>query len=332
LSALLGALLWVAPALAQPAGQAAEEQGLSSQARAHPDSAYQHVTALAVEEWDAGHSAEARALFLLAHELKPSARTLRALGMTAFELRLYPVAVRELAAALADSRQPLDANMRREVQGLLARAQVFVGRYRIQLEPRGAQLRVDGAKSALESDGTLLLGLGRHTLQLEAPGYRSQSFEIQVHGSAGESLTLRLSPEAGSAVSSGAAVPLPRPVPPASGGERKGSWRNHLWSLSLAASSVVVGSTSLALRLRARKEDQQLEDFCAGHACDPRDDLTHKRENLVLTSWITLGGAGLLAVGAVVGYCIERRRQRAPQAARRRGAIAFGLSELTLRF
>lgn len=73
---------------------------------------YRGVVMHAVSEFDAGRSAEARALFLRAHELWPSARTLRTLGMTAFDLRMYPRALEELQGALDDARRPLPDDQR----------------------------------------------------------------------------------------------------------------------------------------------------------------------------------------------------------------------------
>lgn len=282
---------------------------------------YQGVKALAVEEWNAGRWAEARALFLLAHGLRPSARTLRALGKTAFELRLYPEAVRELSAALADVRQPLDPAMRSEARSLLQRAEAFVGRYQIQLQPADAHLRVDGGTPVLETDGSVLLALGHHQLEIEASGYVSERHEILVADSTGKTLSFRLSPEA---------KPLPpRPSrPPDQAGVEY-----HAWSLSTAGGAVVLGTTSLALFLRARGVDERLERDCDGD-CNPADDPTHKRDALVRASYGMLGGAALFATSALVLFLIERgqRRERRPSAASARVRPALSRTDLALHF
>jgi hypothetical protein len=291
-------------------------------------SSYQGVKALAVEEWNAGRWAEARALFLLAHGLKPSARTLRALGKTAFELRLYPEAVRELSAALTDLRQPLDPALRSEARSLLQRAEAFVGRYQIQLQPPDAHLRVDGGTPVLEPDGSVLLALGHHQLEIEASGYLSERHEIVVADSAGKTLSFRLSPEA---------RPLPpRPSrPPDQGGLQYHAWSDHAWSASAAGGAVVLGTTSLALFLRARSVDERVERDCDAD-CNPDDDPTHKRDALVRASYGMLGGAALFATGSLVLFLIERgqRRERAPSAARTRprARLAVDRSDLALHF
>jgi tetratricopeptide (TPR) repeat protein len=86
------------------------------------DSHYRQLIAQAVEEFHASHFVEARALFERAHAISPNARTFRGLGITAFELRRYTLAVRELNAALEDLRNPLPPALREEVSTALARA------------------------------------------------------------------------------------------------------------------------------------------------------------------------------------------------------------------
>src|SRR6188508_389327 len=77
-------------------------------AQAADDAAYRASVDEAVAEFSAGHWEEARTLFKRAHERQPNARTLRGMGMAAFEMRMYVTAIRELEAALRDARKPLD--------------------------------------------------------------------------------------------------------------------------------------------------------------------------------------------------------------------------------
>src|SRR3954452_13107151 len=60
-----------------------------ARADARQDAAYEAAIAEAVAHFSAAHWSEARALFLRAHEIKPSARTLRGLGVVEFELGHY---------------------------------------------------------------------------------------------------------------------------------------------------------------------------------------------------------------------------------------------------
>ena len=68
------------------------------------ESEYQRLVRQAIAEYAEHNFAEARALFARAHALEPNARTLRGLGMTAFELRSYAEVYRVLTAAPERSR------------------------------------------------------------------------------------------------------------------------------------------------------------------------------------------------------------------------------------
>src|SRR5215510_11512113 len=69
----------------------------------------------AVREFAAENFVEARSLFERAHALEPNARTLRALGLCAFELKQYTQAASELDAALKDLRKPLTPELTESV-------------------------------------------------------------------------------------------------------------------------------------------------------------------------------------------------------------------------
>jgi hypothetical protein len=151
---------------------------------------YDRVIREAVSEFDASRWAEARALFEQAHELFPSARTLRGLGMCAFELREYDHAIRILSEALTDDRRPLSRRQSTQVQDLITRARAFIGRWRVTLEPPEAILTVDDAPAEPNEAGELVLGVGAHTLEATLDGYLVERRRIEVHG--GEELEIAL--------------------------------------------------------------------------------------------------------------------------------------------
>lgn len=169
--------------------------GLPSASAQEPDaqvqSAYRDVVTHAVAEFDAQHYAEARSLFLRAHELWPSARTLRTLGMTSFELGNYPRALEELSAARDDARRALPEEQRAKVLVLIERTRGYVGRYRVQLTPPHAVLTVDGAA---RSERELVLAMGEHALLARAQGYRELQRALTVEGREEQTLALLLEP------------------------------------------------------------------------------------------------------------------------------------------
>jgi hypothetical protein len=175
------------------------------------DSEYKERISQAVREFDLGNWQEARALFKQAHQLKPSARTLRGMGMAAFEMRKYLWALHDLQEALKESRQPLTEEQRGQANKLVEQSKSFIGRFRLVVEPSSATVEVDDKPAELESDGVLLLEIGEHQVAARAPEYQELKQSVTVEG--GEERELRLTLE------SVPAAPVVPPVvvpPPAS--------------------------------------------------------------------------------------------------------------------
>jgi len=80
---------------------------------------YAQAVQVAVEAYNRADYATARAHFSRAHELRPSARTWRGLGATAFELKQFDDAVRELTFALEDPRDALTPELRADTESTL---------------------------------------------------------------------------------------------------------------------------------------------------------------------------------------------------------------------
>ena len=92
------------------------------------DEVYGHLVDAAVEQFARANWEEARALFERAQTVQPNARALRGLGMADFNLHAYARATAELEAALGAQAQPLDSELRTQVDTLLHRAKPFVAR------------------------------------------------------------------------------------------------------------------------------------------------------------------------------------------------------------
>ena len=157
---------------------------------------YRAMLEEAVSEYDAHRYEEARALFRRAHEIAPTARTLRGIGMASFELREYVEALRSLEGALVDKRRALTPLQRQQVEALIERTRAFVGRFFLKLSPKETVLRVDGSPAVIESDGSLMLSFGRHALTAEAPGAVTESREVNVIGGERQELSFQLRLEA----------------------------------------------------------------------------------------------------------------------------------------
>jgi hypothetical protein len=281
-----------APALHQPTAAAQVE--------------YRAVVARAITEFAAGRWAEARSLFLRGHALWPSARTLRSLGMTAFELRDYPRALVELQAALDDTRRPLSDEQRAQVTSLIEQTRAFVGRYRVRLSPARALLLVDGDARELETDGVLLLGVGRHELVVRSEGHRELQRVLDVHGDEDQELTLTLQPiqlalpPAARPLAVTTAAPDRAPQAPANAADGA-----RVWTWVAGGAALALGAASAVLWFESKAEFDELARKCRRESC-ARGDLDTSAVELPETAHqVTFGLALGAGVGAVVAFFLE---------------------------
>ena len=189
----LRAVVCVACALSMTSGVAAQRAAGHGSGPGHAngseqaDSSYDVLIREALSEFNALNYAEARSLFERAHALRPNARTLRGLGITAFELKRYVQAIQELEAALVETRTALTAKQHAEVEALIDKARGFVGKVRLELTPPDADVLVDGQPAA---GSELVLDLGEHQVSVRADGYRDETIKLVIDG--GEQITRRV--------------------------------------------------------------------------------------------------------------------------------------------
>jgi hypothetical protein len=147
----------------------------------------QYVAVLdqAVEAFDRRDYARARVLFEQAHALRPNARVLRGLGLSALQLRRFTLAKRELTAALSDTRQPLTPAQREGVAKLLSWMQTDLATLRLRLQPANSQITLDD-EPVLATE--LVVEPGKHSVRAAAEGHEPQTREFELV--AGEERTL----------------------------------------------------------------------------------------------------------------------------------------------
>ncbi len=206
---------------ASPSARAVEDDSADGESPAVKKT-YRKAIKDGVAEYEARHFEEALSYFRKAHQVHPNARTFRGIGMASFELRDYVTAVRNLTAALDEQRKPLSPDQRKETQDLIDRCRLFVAVYTLKISPPEAQATVDANPVELEPDGTLMLGLGVHTIEARLKGYRTRSLSVPVRGGERKELQITLEPvstairqpQVGASPSGGALVD-PTPLPPA---------------------------------------------------------------------------------------------------------------------
>jgi tetratricopeptide (TPR) repeat protein len=148
----------------------------------------------ALAAFDRGQFSESRELFLRAHKIFPSARTLRAMGKTEYELKRFDEAAAHLSLALESTVRPLTDQQRRETETLLLKSQDFLATYTLRLEPPSAELRLDGTPVGLDANNSLRLIVGEHVLEAEAPDYEPWQRELSVRPRENTLLAVTLTP------------------------------------------------------------------------------------------------------------------------------------------
>jgi len=287
-----------APAEKAPASPAAASApaGDPAASAAPVQLSYDQTIERALSEYRLGNWDEAGALFVQAHALKPSARTLRGMGLSEFENRKYVLALVHCTAALADLRNPLNAEQRTELESVIARASEFVARVTLALAPPSAQVTVDGVAPYRDAAGNVLLDPGPHELVV-SDGRLSERRRLEALSGQQIALAITLRAEPGTQIAGPAAhdtkddgrVPAARILTYA--------------GFAVLGVGLAVGTTAGVIVLDKAGD---LEDACAGDVCpaEQREDL-EQSQDLALVSNIAFAVAGAGAAAAVAGLLWE---------------------------
>ena len=202
----------------------------------------------ALTEFEAGRWIEARALFLQAHGIRPSAEALRMAGNASYEAREYVRAVELLEAALAVESPPLREERAALAREALAAAGRFVTRLTV-VAPEGARVRVDDIER--DASEPIVLARGEHRVEASAPGFETRRERV-VLSSTEQSVTLELrasAPEPRQAPIV-AAPPATAPGPVAEPEEPADRSLTWLWVTLGVVGAVAVGAVAVTLATR----------------------------------------------------------------------------------
>lgn len=283
----------------------------------------------AVQEFDLGNWTEARALFERAHELQPTARTFRAIGLSAFEEKSYAAAVWNLSQSLTDNRNPLDAGQRSKVEDVLRRARGFVAEYKLELKPAAAQLTVDGRKPTL-LEGKLLLDPGDRLIQLSAPGHQSSERHVSARPNENGFLHIALSPEVVAQAPAGepatnAELPAPQPAPKSTTDPRFGT--QQIVGMAVAGAGVASLAVSLGFVIRAKNKRDA--SGCDGADCPPDQKSNRLNDQALLAGNVStvtvIVGAAAVGTGAFLYFWRPREKKTSPRQAHFAPGFAPGL-------
>ena len=274
---------------------------------------YEQLIDDALNEYQRGSWEESAALFHRAHELRPSARTLRGMGLTAYEARRYPDCIRYLTAAMKDPRHPLTAGQRDLVGKTLTRARLFVGYTELAIDPSGATVAINGQTANRDDDGSVILSVGWNEIEVSAPGYVTLTKRIHVNAGDHQQHELHLvanqAPPPIAAVDSGQDL---RQAPVAS---PYSTWKwvaggGALAALGAGAAMLVVQKSKAPAYARACIDTAVVEDPAG---CMREETLLGK----TLWTGSIIGfsvGAGLVALSAVL-FALDQRADAAEHVA-----------------
>lgn len=287
----------------------ARAQAEAPGAAAPESSEYERYIAQALQAYDAGRFAEARSSFRRAHELAPTARTLRTIGMCSFNLGDYVDALQNLEAALADARKPLNGEQRTHVSDLIARSQARVGRFRIRLTPQDAVLWADGRPPPRLGTDEILLEPGRHELLAQASGHQPNRSTVQVDGGDRTTLEIILTPHPAGADIAAVAAPkpaeAPSPAPVAAAPLSPASTASNtqaVWGyVALGVGGVSLITFGITTGLAASKASS-LDEHCRDNACRPayHDDVDTYNRYKVISTVSLIAGVALAGTGVVL--------------------------------
>lgn len=194
----MGCLVWILtffllaprPVWAEPPG---EELQLGGAAPRSGEDASEQTLRAALEAYERGDLELANTLLERVHIEQPSARTLRGLGIVAFQQGRYADALVLLEQSLIHPDKPLDAELRANVQQLIALSRTHLGELTLRVTPDDAQLFVDGRATVYASGMRLTVAVGAHELSLRREGYEPKNLSIAIAAAGELSLDVVLS-------------------------------------------------------------------------------------------------------------------------------------------
>jgi hypothetical protein len=316
LFSLLGALLLASGAAAQGRGRASGGQDDPQQS-----AEYRRLVQQALDEFQRGNWDEAAGLFAQAHKLSPSARTLRGMGLAAFEGRRYVDALRDLRAALESTVNPLTAEQRAEVTETVSRAEHYVAQLELTVEPSDAEVTVNGAVVPAQAGGARLMVVDPGVLEVRAsaPGYDPELRQLRMVSGVRQQVALQLS-----RVGEGKAaanVPLDGPAPVAR--RRSGPpFQIFAWlSVGLAGAAGIATVVAWQVREGAAKDFNNRKCKTAELAMDGEcSDLASRVDSAETAEIVSGVAAGVFLTTGVVFFLLDSSQDGSAEAATACGA------------
>lgn len=297
---------------------------------------YRAVIEEALQEFERGNWEEAEALFTRAHALSPSARTLRGMGLAAYEARHYADAIEHITAALRDERRKLPSEQRSDLQKTLQHAQSFVAGLSLRITPGAAQVQINGRSARPGADGVVLVDPGVIEVTATADGYEPELRRIELAAGERRTFVLELKPK------TSAAEPLPPPPPPMAAAtpasepqpRARDDGSSHAlpvlkWTFGAAAvAGVLAGGVFLIVqKSEASRYKRDCSSPTADPSCDQLYDEVRSGGTWYTASIIGFGVGAAFAATSAVFFALDASGEREQAAAGcRPGAAGLGIA------
>ena len=216
----------------------------------------------------------------------------------------------------------MTAAQRAKTDSLIERAQAFVVRLPLRIEPASAVVAIDGREVVREADGLVVLDAGAHQVVVSAPGYQELVRSMTWHAGDAPAFEVRLEPQRSADTNAmpeqaESAAPLAaQPEAPKADRAAPRSFTALKW-VSLGAAVASVGVMGAGLGLRASDVDYYNDESnCPGP--DKDASCPGKRQDVRTWEAVAITGgaaAGVFAALSVVFFVLDRRAHEQPSRA-----------------
>lgn len=280
-----------------------------------------------VELYQAGDVRAANIEFKRAYEIDPNYRLLFNIAQASAELKDYVTAHRYFEQYLQEGKGRISRERRALVKSEIARMSSYLGRVELDVSAADAVVFVDGVERLPQEmdDGKLLLGAGRRTIAVTAPGH--QRFETVVDIAGEDDISLRVDMQKLASTTAPTNIVVREVSPrrdakPAKKGMGSLFWAGVGTTAAFGTVTLVLGFVTSRAARRNRLAIEKVP------TTQPEIDQSVK--NLRGIAAITDIGLGLTATAAVLtlvtGIARVRRRKKNRKAKLRAGVRAQGLT------
>ena len=173
--------------LAQPKKPASTRDQLPLEARGHWDAG---IALAGKKEWE-----PARSSFLAAYDISKNPRVLFNVGVAEKELSRFAQAQETWKRELAEGKGKLTPDEERELNGLIAGLDQFVGKVTINVSEKDAEVYVDKDRvDASKLPGPITISIGHPTIRAVKPGFAEASEALSIAGGDNKTVNLKLQP------------------------------------------------------------------------------------------------------------------------------------------